>query len=90
LRQIAIHILLHAWILVCLLQIVHHGLIFVLTTEHLFFSIVHFLTIQLLPKFGFGYQTSKPNIFCHPTIKNSSNLISGLFWWVLLNFLFTI
>jgi hypothetical protein len=28
-----------------------------------------FLTIQLLPKFGFGHQTAKPVIFGHPTIK---------------------
>jgi hypothetical protein len=28
-----------------------------------------FLTIQLLPQFGFGYQTSKPDMFDHPTLK---------------------
>jgi hypothetical protein len=28
-----------------------------------------FLTIQLLPKFGFSHQTSKPDIFDHQTLK---------------------
>jgi hypothetical protein len=28
-----------------------------------------FLTIQLLPQFGFGYQTSKPDIFDHQLLK---------------------
>jgi hypothetical protein len=28
-----------------------------------------FLTIQLMPQFGFEHQTSKPDIFDHPTLK---------------------
>jgi hypothetical protein len=32
-----------------------------------------FLTIQLLPQFGFGHRTSKPDIFDHPTLKTIHN-----------------
>jgi hypothetical protein len=30
-------------------------------------------TIQLLPQFGFGHRTSKPDIFDHPTLKTVHN-----------------
>jgi hypothetical protein len=32
-----------------------------------------FLTIQLLPQFGFGHRASKPDIFDHPTLKTVHN-----------------
>jgi hypothetical protein len=32
-----------------------------------------FLTIQLLPRFGFDHQTSKPDIFDHLTVKTVHN-----------------
>jgi hypothetical protein len=38
-----------------------------------------FLTIQLLPRFSFGHQTSKPDIFDHPTLKTVHNWPSSGF-----------
>jgi hypothetical protein len=38
-----------------------------------------FLTIQLLPQFSFGHQTSKPDIFDHPTLKTVHNWPSNGF-----------
>jgi hypothetical protein len=38
-----------------------------------------FLTIQLLPQFGFGHQTSKLDIFDHLTLKTVHNWPSNGF-----------
>jgi hypothetical protein len=35
--------------------------------------------MQLLPKFDFGHQTSKPDILDHPTLKTVHNWLSGGF-----------
>jgi hypothetical protein len=38
-----------------------------------------FLTIQLLPQFGFGHRTPKPGIFDRPTLKTAYNWSSSSF-----------